>query len=221
MTWEEAIHKVLEECPEPLHYADIAERVVNENLVEYKGSAPAVGAASVLSTHISAGKGSFKKLGGGLYTLTDKAIADDEERDVIVACFGMFWERSRITWSTTPSISGMQYIGSDPVDFCNQVGVYLLYDGREVVYVGRTIDRPLGRRIFEHTRDRLRTRWNRFSWFGLLPVLESGNLGNLSNSFSAAKMIPTLEAVLIEALEPRQNRKRGDDMSAVEYIQEI
>ena len=221
MTWEEAIHKVLEECPESLHYADIAERVVNENLVEYKGSAPAAGAASVLSTHISAGKGSFRKLGGGFYTLTDKAIADDEERDVIVACFGMFWERSRITWSTTPSISGMQYIGSDPVDFCNQVGVYLLYDGREVVYVGRTIDRPLGRRLFEHARDRLRTRWNRFSWFGLLPVLESGNLGNLPNSFSAAKMIPTLEAVLIEALEPRQNRKRGDDMSAVEYIQEI
>jgi hypothetical protein len=28
-----------------------------------------------------------------------------------------------------------------------------------------------------------------------------------------------LEAILIEALEPRQNRKRGDDLSAVEYIQ--
>lgn len=26
-------------------------------------------------------------------------------------------------------------------------------------------------------------------------------------------------AILIEALEPRQNRKRGDDLSAVEYIQ--
>ena len=32
-------------------------------------------------------------------------------------------------------------------------------------------------------------------------------------------MIPALEAILIEALEPRQNRKRGDDLSAVEYIQ--
>jgi predicted mannosyl-3-phosphoglycerate phosphatase (HAD superfamily) len=28
-----------------------------------------------------------------------------------------------------------------------------------------------------------------------------------------------LEAVLIEALEPRQNRRRGDDLAAVEYIQ--
>lgn len=32
-------------------------------------------------------------------------------------------------------------------------------------------------------------------------------------------LIPALEAILIEALEPRQNRKRGDDLGAVEYIQ--
>jgi len=30
---------------------------------------------------------------------------------------------------------------------------------------------------------------------------------------------PCTGAILIEALEPRQNRKRGDDLSAVEYIQ--
>jgi len=34
-----------------------------------------------------------------------------------------------------------------------------------------------------------------------------------------AKMIPALEAILVEALEPRQNRKRGDDLAAVEYLQ--
>ena len=62
-------------------------------------------------------------------------------------------------------------------------------------------------------------RWDRFSWFGLLPVSETGTLGNLPLIYDAAKMIPALEAILIEALEPRQNRKRGDDLSAVEYIQ--
>ena len=35
----------------------------------------------------------------------------------------------------------------------------------------------------------------------------------------STKIIPAVEAILIEALEPRQNRKRGDDLSAVEYIQ--
>jgi hypothetical protein len=62
-------------------------------------------------------------------------------------------------------------------------------------------------------------RWDRFSWFGLLPVSETGVLGSLPTTYDAAKMIPALEAILIEALEPRQNRKRGDDLSAVEYIQ--
>jgi hypothetical protein len=28
-----------------------------------------------------------------------------------------------------------------------------------------------------------------------------------------------MEAVLIEGLEPRQNRKRGDDFTAIEFIQ--
>ena len=55
--------------------------------------------------------------------------------------------------------------------------------------------------------------------FGLLPVSEAGSLESLPLTYDAAKMIPALEAILIEALEPRQNRKRGDDLSAVEYIQ--
>ena len=30
-----------------------------------------------------------------------------------------------------------------------------------------------------------------------------------------------MTGAIIEALEPRQNRKRGDDLAAVEYIQKI
>lgn len=52
-----------------------------------------------------------------------------------------------------------------------------------------------------------------------IPVSEAGQLGSLPAAYEAAKMIPALEAILIEALEPRQNRKRGDDLSAVEFIQ--
>ncbi len=42
---------------------------------------------------------------------------------------------------------------------------------------------------------------------------------DLPERFEAGKLIPAVEAILIEALEPRQNRKRGDDLSSVEYIQ--
>jgi len=45
----------------------------------------------------------------------------------------------------------MQSIGATPVDFNKQLGLYLLYDGREVIYIGRATERPLGRRLFEHT----------------------------------------------------------------------
>lgn len=205
-----------------MNRAEIAESVVNRNLVDHKGSAPAAVVSSTLSTHINTEQNPLViRVARGLYTLANKPVSDDGTRDVIVTCFGIFWERQPIVWRIVPEILGMQYVGSDPVDFCNQLGVYLLYDSREVIYVGRTTDRSLGRRLSEHTKDRLRTRWNRFSWFGLLPVHDSGTLGDLPDSFSSSMMIPTLEAVLIEALEPRQNRKRGDDMAAVEYIQRV
>ena len=112
-------------------------------------------------------------------------------------------------------------IGAVPVDFCKQPGIYLLYDGREVIYAGRTTDRPLGKRLYEHTIDRMSTRWDRFSWFGFLPVSDNGSLGDLPTTYDAGKLIPALESILIEALEPRQNRKRGDDLSGVEYLQKI
>ena len=90
-----------------------------------------------------------------------------------------------------------------------------------VVYVGRSIDRPLGKRLFEHTVDRLGSRWNRFSWFGLLDVTNEGGLRDVPLKASLAVLVATLEALLIEALEPPQNRKRGDDFSAIEYIQDV
>jgi hypothetical protein len=137
----------------------------------------------------------------------------------IVSSFGMFWRRKFVDCCATPSILGMQQIGAEPVDFSKQIGIYLLYDSREIIYVGRSTDRPLGSRLYEHTRDRLSTRWDRFSWFGLLPVSDKGTLGTLPKEYVSSKIIPALEAILIEALEPRQNRKRGDDLSAVEYVQ--
>ena len=145
---------------------------------------------------------------------------ESEEQYEIISSFGMFCAKT-IEWTATPKLLGMQQIGATPVDFCKQLGIYLLYDGREVIYVGRTTDRPLGRRLYEHTSDRMSARWDRFSWFGLLPVSDSGQLSFLPETFDAAKLIPALEAILIEALEPRQNRKRGDDLATVEYIQRV
>jgi len=148
-------------------------------------------------------------------------LADEGEEAQLrlITSLGMFWRRDAIEWVAAPKLLGMQQIGAKAVDFCQQAGIYLLYDGREVVYVGRSTDRPLGRRLYEHTYDRFSTRWDRFSWFGLRPVSDDGELGEMPKSCQSETIIPALEAVLIEALEPRQNRRRGDDLSDVEYFQ--
>ena len=146
---------------------------------------------------------------------------DKEEKQYkIISSFGMFWRRGLIRWTSSPRLLGISQLGPVPVDFNAQQGIYLLYDSREVVYVGRATDRPMGRRLYEHTSDRLSTRWDRFSWFGLLPVSEKGALAALPAVYQSGQMIPALEAILIEAMEPRQNRQRGEGLSAVEYLQQ-
>lgn len=159
---------------------------------------------------------------------TEHSTDEDELKDLegqkqyeIITSFGMFWRRKAVQWLATPKLLGMKKIDDTPIDFHKQIGIYLLYDGREVIYVGRITERPLGKRLYEHTIDRLSTRWDRFSWFGLLSVSDEGEIGILPDSYTATDLIPALEAILIEALEPRQNRKRGDDLAAVEYIQKI
>lgn len=239
LTWPKAIDKVLASSATPLHYKEITERIIAQSLRTSLGATPTATVNAYIANSIKQ-KGvasPYVRVGRGIFALRtqpsnvvaipakltpDVAESDESEPQYeIVTSFGMFWRRGAVEWVATPKLLGMQEIGATPVDFCKQLGIYLLYDGREVIYVGRSTDRPLGRRLFEHTLDRLATRWDRFSWFGLLPVSESGELLLLPENFEAAKLIPALEAILVEALEPRQNRKRGDDLAAVEYVQRV
>jgi len=237
LTWLKAIDKVLGSSPRPLHYNEITQQIIAEGLRASLGATPAATVNAQISRsikhdansskYIRVSKGTFAMRGGSspAETIAPKLtpeISESEEAEEqyeIISSFGMFWKKDAVEWTATPKLLGMQQIGATPVDFFKQLGIYLLYDGREVIYVGRTTDRPLGRRLYEHTIDRMSARWDRFSWFGLLPVSESGQLEALPETYQAATLIPALEAILIEALEPRQNRKRGDDLAAVEYIQ--
>ncbi len=238
MSWRKAIESVLKEARTSLHYKEIAEQIVSRGLRQSVGATPAATVSANLTVSIKKEGDSspFIRTGKGEYAMRPDRLAtagvpfqpereadseDEEEKQYgIVTSFGMFWRRSFVQWSTQARLLGVQQMGAEPVDFCNQIGIYLLYDGREVIYVGRAVERPLGRRLYEHGADRLSTRWDRFSWFGLLPVSEDGKLGTLPKAFASDELVPAIEAILIEALEPRQNRKRGDDLSAVEYLQQ-
>jgi hypothetical protein len=234
LTWRKAIDKVLSEAPGAMHSRDITDKIIADGLHSSLGATPTatVGAQLYVAIKTEGDKCPFQKVGRGLFvwkakagitqkptTQVDETEEEDEVQYEIISSFGMFWRREAIDWGPTPKILGMQRIAAQPVDFQNQIGIYLLYDGREVIYVGRATDRPLGRRLYEHTRDRLSSRWDRFSWFGMLPVSDTGVLATLPESYVGTKVIPAIEAILVEALEPRQNRKRGDDLSEVEYIQ--
>lgn len=238
LTWRKAIDRVLAASNTPLHYREITEHIIADGLRKSLGATPAATVNAQISGSIKHdGLASpYVRVAKGTFALTKTKVnqpnpvrsqltptvpesEESEEQYDIVTSFGMFWRRHAVQWTASARLLGMQQLGATPVDFSKQLGIYLLYDGREVIYIGRTTDRPLGRRLFEHTSDRMAARWDRFSWFGLLPVSEKGELGALPATYDAAKMIPALEAILIEALEPRQNRKRGDDLSAVEYMQ--
>ncbi|MEH0110759.1 hypothetical protein V6N00_13695 [Tersicoccus sp. MR15.9] len=154
-------------------------------------------------------------------TVPQAADLEEAESSGLIAAFGMFWRRDSVDWrrSSAPPLHG-HLAGSDiEVDFSEQVGVYLLHDGARTTYVGRVTKPRLGRRLFEHTKDRLSGRWDRFSWFGLRPVLVDGTLGEAAETFGTDLVVGTMEAVLIEGLEPVQNRRGGDYMTGQEYQQ--
>jgi hypothetical protein len=243
-SWKEAIKKVLQESMAPLHYAEISDKILSGGHYETDGATPAATVSAQISTSIKSEgeKSPFIRVGKGIYTLKNidairqalvaKPVAqleelkgltelDVESSESIIRSFGMYWQRDLVVWRSDLKMFGKQQTQSKPVDFGKQKGIYILYDHHTVVYVGRTIDRPLGKRLFEHTLDRLGSRWNRFSWFGLLDVTQEGGLREAPLNASLANLVATLEALLIEALEPPQNRKRGDDFSSIEYIQAI
>lgn len=242
---------MLSEEQRAMHYSEISELILSRGYYNTSGATPDATVNSQITTSIKQeGHSSpFVKVSRGTYALqggvpTDhvaektpkestacevhtasKAVSEvtslDDQDESIIRSLGMYWQRDLVVWKAKPRIYGKQQALSKPVDFSEQRGVYILYDHHTVVYAGRSVDRPLGQRLFEHTADRIGSRWNRFSWFGLRRVTDEGALEDAELYISYASLIGTFEALLIEALEPPQNRKRGDDFTTMEYIQDI
>lgn len=235
MPWRKAIIEVLRDSASPLHYAEIAQAIIDSGLRVKVGATPAATVAVYLSEAIRSDTDApFVKVERGVYAFrdslaasmsqpieeADEARADAREMGLINA-FGMFWSRDRVAWRTgMPNLLGVQQSGSAEVNFTAQAGVYVLYDGSRPIYVGRVTESRLGMRLFEHTRDRLTGRWDRFSWFGVRGVQDNGELSGVPTSgIAVSSLIATMEALLIEGLEPPQNRRQGDGFNAVEFIQ--
>lgn len=173
------------------------------------------------SPFLRVAKGTFTLRPSGATSAEPVIEKEIETSDDVIRAFGIHWQRERVVWRRQPRLYGRQQVGAKSVDFSGQRGIYVLSDHHTVVYVGRAVERDLGQRLYEHTLDRLSGRWNRFSWFGLYDVSNAGKLTDVPLTPTLASIVTAFEAILIETLEPPQNRRRGDDFTAVEYIQDI
>jgi len=235
MTWDDAIITVLSTTNDAMHYVDITKAIIDMGLRKNLGATPAATVCYRITTSIKKeGKQSpFVRTGSGVYMLRQDISGNNEnlpgnnnggqgENPGLITSFGVFWKRDRVSWGINNKLLGKQQVGAQVVDFANQKGIYLLHDRREVVYIGSAVDQTFSMRLYNHTLDRLNGRWDRFSWFGILPITEEGKLEKvaLSNSCSPEVFIKAVEAILIETVEPPLVRKRDDDLYALEYLQE-
>ena len=243
LKWKEAIEKVLNEEKKALHYTKIAELIAERGYRKSLGATPQDSVSGNMTTDINTNKEKsiFAKVDKGYYILRkflddgSQLLTDEEdtkkidngekesakESHKIINAFGIYWNRNLVYWKTTPDLLGIQQIGASEVNFKNQIGIYLLHDSRETIYVGQAIEQTLGQRLKNHTTDRLGGRWDRFSWFGFYPINEDGKL-NLDLKFkdlTVQNLGDALEAILIESIEPRQNRKQGNLFYGLEYLQ--
>lgn len=237
--WREAAIEVLKDRPDGMPYADIAQEIIDRQLRTTIGATPAGSVNVAMSDSIKWDKESpFERTAPGWYRLRpqgtstspvvpaqmisaeDAAIEEKKKSTGLINALGMSWSRALVHWvPATPKMLGKQTNGSESVDFSDQRGVYLLYDRNDVIYVGRAIDQGIGTRLRQHTFDRLASRWDRFSWFGVYQVSEHGTLITEQEVYDRGLLIATMEALLIESIEPAQNRRRGDEFQAVEFLQ--
>lgn len=242
LKWKEAIVKVFEEEKKALHYKEIAELIAEKGYRKSLGATPSDTVSANMTSDINTNKEKsiFAKVDKGIYILrkflddssqlapeeTEVEIATSKktikERCKIINAFGIYWNRNLVHWKSTPDLLGIQQIGASEVNFKDQIGIYLLHDSRETIYVGQAIEQALGQRLKNHTTDRLGGRWDRFSWFGFYPVNENAKLLTdiKLDNITVQNLGDILEAILIESIEPRQNRKQGNLFFGLEYLQQ-
>ena len=146
----------------------------------------------------------------------------------MIQTYGLYWHVDRVHWgwqNNRGSLRGAasRSVNAVPVEFRDQRGIYALYAGYDVVYVGQTgagNDR-LFKRLKDHKEDHLTERWDRFSFFGTQWVTQKHELsidtGRVTESITV--VLNVMEAISIAISEPRLNLQRGRWGEAKQYYQ--
>ncbi len=155
----------------------------------------------------------------GLWHRTDIPNKDRVTRpsaagDLLIPCYGMSWHRDQVVWGERELLGSPGRYGDNniEVNFADQIGVYVLYEWPNVIYVGRTTDSGLYDRLYDHTRHERRKWFDRFSWFGLHSVDTNQELVSNRDSLDMDEAIKAMETILIKILSPPFNDKGGDHL---------
>lgn len=161
-----------------------------------------------------------------LHQLKVTEMAKSTQSDKLIQCYGLRWKASDVFWGkrNNPGTLLGYRRGKKrrPVDFREQLGVYVLYAGDRIIYVGEAHSPRDGLygRLRKH-REEFIDRWDRFSWFGFRGINEDDSLSTAVGSFKASMQtaIEQVEAVLIATIEPGINSQGGKFQGAEECIQ--
>lgn len=150
----------------------------------------------------------------------------------MITHYGLFWSSADVLWSGVKGTPGLlqgrektrlerpgrpsKSESEKAKDFSAFVGVYCLYRGAQLVYVGEAgLDNKSNffKRLSQHLSDHLADRWDTFSWFGR----PAGDLNEATGEAKAA--LAQLEAVLIAVTNPGFNKQNGAFHGAVQVFQ--
>lgn len=146
----------------------------------------------------------------------------------MIRSYGVHWRADRVFWGKQNNPGTLLGAASrsskaKAVDFRKQRGIYALYAGYELVYIGQTGagDDRLFMRLKAHRSDHLSERWDRFSWFGTQWVTQKHELSvdTAAVHETVEATLNLLEAVVVAIAEPRLNLQRGRWSEARQYFQ--
>jgi len=140
----------------------------------------------------------------------------------IIQSYGLRWKEADVFWGAGSSPGRLLGVPEDettviPTDFREQAGIYILYSGNNLIYVGQVGSgkAKLFDRLKQHRKPKspLAGRWDSFSWFGLRRVINQGKALSQetmkAGSPTTIMALNHIEAVLIAATEPSMNKKWG------------
>jgi len=136
---------------------------------------------------------------------------------MLIKTYGEHWRRDWVNWKRGKFLAGNGKNQSRKANFWYMRGIYALYSGFELVYIGQTTKQSLGTRLKQHTHNESSGRWDTFSWYGLQDIvnpkdnygyLRPGKL-NATEREKIENIIEAFESLAIRIADPPLNRKRG------------